>query len=62
LNYFNQNRLFVGVVYQFSKNFNTSLGYTNIFRGTNSVGHFMNTHAPTINISQKLDFRKKKGS
>jgi hypothetical protein len=61
LSYFNQNRLFLGLSLQFSKKLSASFGYTDIFRSTGTAGHYVNINAPTINLNQKLDFRKQKG-
>jgi hypothetical protein len=60
VSYFNQNRVFLGLTFQLSKGLSTSFGYTNIFRSTNTTGHYININAPTININQKLDLRKRK--
>jgi hypothetical protein len=60
VSYFNQNRLFIGFSFHINKSLSTSFGYTNIFRSTNTVGHYISIDAPTININQKLDFRKDK--
>ena len=60
VSYFNQNRLFLGVYFQLNKNFSASFGYTNIFRSTDIVGNYININAPTLNINQKMNFRKSK--
>lgn len=60
-NYFNQNRFFAGFSFQFKKGLSTSFGVTEIFRSTNTTGHFINISAPTININHKLNFRKDNG-
>jgi hypothetical protein len=60
LSYFNQNRVFVGILLTVHKNWNAAFGYTEIFRSTSEAGHYIKIHAPTININHKLDFSKNK--
>jgi hypothetical protein len=58
LNYFNQNRAFIGVSIPLSHSLSTSFGYTNIFRSTSTPMHYLDINAPTINVNHKIDFRK----
>jgi hypothetical protein len=58
VSYFNQNRAFIGMAMQFNKSLSASLGYTNIFRSTSTPLHYLDIGAPTLNINQKVDFRK----
>jgi len=60
LSYFNQNRMFLGLVLSLRNNWNASLGYTEIVRSTSDAGLYVKVHAPTITINHKLDFRKNK--
>jgi hypothetical protein len=59
VSYFNQNRAFLGLSLQMSKSLSASVGYTNIFRSTTTPLHYLDIDAPTININQKIDLRKK---
>jgi hypothetical protein len=59
-NYFDQNRLFGGVGYQFSKSFNAQLGYMNVFQQTAAGNKFFNTHALRLFLFHTFDLRKPK--
>ncbi|KAA3439818.1 DUF2490 domain-containing protein [Rufibacter hautae] len=59
-NYFDQNRLFGGVGYQFSKSFNAQLGYMNVFQQTAAGNQFFNTHTLRLFLFHTLDLRKPK--
>lgn len=59
-NYFDQNRFFVGVGYQFTKALNAHIGYLNVFLQRPTGNEFVNTHALRVFIFHNLDFRKEK--
>lgn len=58
-NYFDQNRAFVGVGYQFTSHLNAQLGYMNIFQQLPAGNKYINTHAIRLFIFHNFDFRKK---
>jgi hypothetical protein len=59
-NYFDQNRLFVGVAYQVNKSDNIQLGYMNVFQQLASGNRYRSTHAPRLFYFHNLDLRKGK--
>ncbi len=56
-NYFDQNRFFAGIGYQFTKTINAHLGYMNVFQQLPTAGQFANTHAIRLFIFQNIDLR-----
>ncbi|WP_207434267.1 DUF2490 domain-containing protein [Sabulibacter ruber] len=59
-NYFDQNRLFGGVGYQFSKGFNAQLGYMQVFQQTAAGNRYFKTHALRLFLFHNIDLRKPK--
>ncbi len=58
-NYFDQNRLFVGLGYPFRKNLNAQLGYMQVFQQLPAGNRFFNTHTLRLFVFHTLDFRNK---
>jgi hypothetical protein len=58
-NYFDQNRLFVGVGYQFTSHLNAHLGYMNVFQQLPAGNKYVNTDAIRLFVFHNLDFRSK---
>ncbi|MES2732291.1 MAG: DUF2490 domain-containing protein [Bacteroidota bacterium] len=58
-NYFDQNRLFVGLGYQFSKTLNAQLGYMNQFQQLPAGNQFANNHVMRLFFFHNLDLRSK---
>jgi hypothetical protein len=58
-NYFDQNRLFIGVGYQFTPKLNAHLGYLNVFQQSALGNTFVNTDAFRLFVFHNLDFRAK---
>lgn len=58
-NYFDQNRFFVGLGYQYSAHGNVQLGYMNLFQQEASGYEFINNHVIRLFITHNLDFSKK---
>ncbi|MBL7859360.1 MAG: DUF2490 domain-containing protein [Cyclobacteriaceae bacterium] len=58
-NYFDQNRAFVGLGYQFTQHLNAHLGYMYIFQQLPAGNEYINTHAIRLFVFHNLDFRKK---
>lgn len=56
-NYFDQNRLFAGLGYQFTKNLNAQLGYLQVFQQQPVGNKFFNTHALRLFLFHNLDLR-----
>lgn len=56
-NYFDQNRFFVGLGYQFTKNLNAHLGYLNVFQQLPTPGTFRHVDAIRLFVFHNLDFR-----
>jgi hypothetical protein len=56
-NYFDQNRLFIGMGYQFTKSLNTQLGYLNVFLERPTGTDFIRAHAIRLFVFHNLDFR-----
>jgi hypothetical protein len=59
-NYFDQNRLFLGVGYQFTSHLNAHIGYMNVFQQQPSGNHFVNINAIRLFVFHNLDFRRAK--
>ena len=58
-NYFDQNRFFLGLKYQFSKNSNIQAGYTNVFQQLAAGNKYRNINGARIFFFQNFDLRKK---
>ena len=59
-NYFDQNRLFGGIGYQFNKAWNAQLGYMNVFQQTATGNVFQNANCIRLYVYYNLDLRKDK--
>lgn len=59
-NYFDQNRFFAGVGYQFTKSLNAQIGYLNVFVAQPVPYTFTNAHAIRLFVFHNLDLRKEK--
>jgi hypothetical protein len=59
-NYFDQNRFFAGVGYQFTKSLNAQIGYLNVFVAQPVPYTFTNAHAIRLFLFHNLDLRKEK--
>jgi hypothetical protein len=57
-NYFDQNRFFAGVGYQFTKQLNAQIGYLNVFLQRASSNEFIHADAIRLFVFHNLDFRK----
>jgi hypothetical protein len=58
-NYFDQNRFFVGLGYQFSKTMNAQLTYMNLFQQLSAGNQFNNNHVLRLFLFHNLDLRRK---
>ncbi|QJW88662.1 DUF2490 domain-containing protein [Spirosoma taeanense] len=58
-NHFDQNRLFLGLVYPFSKQFRAQAGYQNVFQQEAIGNRFQNKHTLRVFLYHSLDLRKK---
>ncbi|MDO9376911.1 MAG: DUF2490 domain-containing protein [Ferruginibacter sp.] len=58
-NYFDQNRLFVGLKYQFTEQTNLQVGYMNLFQQLAAGNRYRNINAVRFFYFQNLDLRKK---
>lgn len=58
-NYFDQNRLFAGVGYQFTPQLNAQLGYLYVFQQMPASNTFVHTDAVRLFVFHNLDFRNK---
>ena len=56
-NYFDQNRLFIGVGYQFTKQLNAQVGYLNVFQQLPQNVTFRHIDALRLFVFHNLDFR-----
>ncbi|TXH26573.1 MAG: DUF2490 domain-containing protein [Cyclobacteriaceae bacterium] len=56
-NYFDQNRFFVGLGYQFTKNLNASVGYLNVFQQLPAASTFRHVDGIRIFVFHNLDLR-----
>jgi hypothetical protein len=57
-NYFDQNRLFAGIGYPFTKSLNAQIGYMQVFQQLPAGNRFFDTHALRLFIFHNLDLRK----
>lgn len=58
-NYFDQNRLFLGLGYQFNKAFSAQLGYMKVFQQLSHANSFRNIDAIRLFVFHNLDFRNR---
>jgi len=58
-NYFDQNRAFVGLGYQFTSHLNAQLGYMYIFQQLPAGNKYLNVNAIRLFVFHNLDLRKK---
>ena len=58
-NYFDQNRLFIGIGYQFTSQLNAQIGYLNVFQQMSQPYTFRNADAIRLFVFHNLDFRSK---
>ncbi|MEX2233979.1 MAG: DUF2490 domain-containing protein [Cyclobacteriaceae bacterium] len=56
-NYFDQNRLFAGLGYQFTAGLNTQLGYLYVFQQLPSGDHYVHINAIRLFVFHNLNFR-----
>ena len=59
-NYFDQNRSFAGLGYQFNRKTGAHLGYLFIFQQDDVANHYIHTHAIRLFFFHNLDFRNSK--
>ena len=57
-NYFDQNRFFLGLKYQFTKSSNIQAGYTNVFQQVAAGNKYRNINGARIFFFQNFDLRK----
>ena len=57
-NTFDQNRLFIGMGYQFSSRFNAQLGYMNVFQQNAAGNDYFSTNAIRLYMYHTVDLRK----
>ncbi len=57
-NTFDQNRLFVGLVYQFTKDSHLQMGYMNVFQQQTSGNTYRSLHCFRVFYSHNIDVRK----
>jgi long-subunit fatty acid transport protein len=57
-NYFDQNRLFAGVGYQFTRSLNAQVGYLYVFQQLPTPNQFVHINAVRLFIFHNLDLRK----
>jgi long-subunit fatty acid transport protein len=58
-NYFDQNRVYIGVGYAFSDDLSLQIGYSNIFQQKPVGNQFIVGHALRVSLYHSLDLRKK---
>jgi hypothetical protein len=58
-NYFDQNRLFLGLGYQFTPHLNAHLGYMYVFQQLPAAGNYVHINAVRLFVYQNFDLRKK---
>jgi hypothetical protein len=58
-NYFDQNRFFVGLGYQFTEHLNAQVGYLNVFQQLPAGNRYVHTDAVRLFVFHNLDFRAK---
>jgi hypothetical protein len=56
-NYFDQNRFFVGLGYQFTSHMNAQVGYLNVFQQLPASNKYVNTDAIRLFVFHNLDLR-----
>lgn len=56
-NYFDQNRFFAGIGYQFTPQLNAHLGHLFIFQHESTPGRYLHIHALRLFVIHNLDFR-----
>lgn len=61
-NYFDQNRMFVGLGYQFTSHLNAHLGYMNVFQQLPAGNSYVSTDAIRLFIFHNIDLRQKETS
>jgi hypothetical protein len=61
-NYFDQNRLFAGIGYQFTNPLNAQVGYMYLFQQLASGNTYVHDHVIRLFIFHNLDFRQKEDS
>lgn len=59
-NVFDQNRLFVGLAYNFDSHSSLQVGYMNIYQQLGAGDKFKNMNALRVFLGQNLDFNKTK--
>ncbi|KAJ1518410.1 hypothetical protein HMI54_000938, partial [Coelomomyces lativittatus] len=59
-NYFDQNRFFAGVGYQFTLQLNAQIGYMNVFQQQPSGNQYVSINAIRLFVFHNLDLRKEK--
>ncbi|MFZ9661230.1 MAG: DUF2490 domain-containing protein, partial [Chitinophagaceae bacterium] len=59
LNYFDQNRFFIGLAYHFNENNNLQFGYLNVFQQFPNGYKLVETNAIKLTFNQIIDLRKK---
>lgn len=59
LNYFDQNRFFIGLAYHLNENNNLHLGYLNVFQQFPNGSRLVETNSIKIVFNQVIDLRKK---
>lgn len=57
-NYFDQNRLFAGLGFQFTEALNAQLGYMRVFQQQPAGNRFFDTHALRLFVFHSLDMRR----
>ncbi|MGV3504491.1 MAG: DUF2490 domain-containing protein [Adhaeribacter sp.] len=57
-NYFDQNRLFAGLGFQFTKTLQAQLGYMRVFQQLPAGNRFFDTHALRLFVFHNLDLRR----
>lgn len=57
-NYFDQNRAFLGVGYQFTSHLNAHLGYMNVFQQLPAGNRYVNINAIRLFVFHNIDLRK----
>ena len=58
-NTFDQNRLFIGMGYQFNSNLNAQLGYMNVFQQNGSGNDYFSSHTIRLYVYHSVDLRSK---
>lgn len=58
-NYFDQNRVFAGIGYQFTSSLNASIGYLNVFQQLPAGDRYVNSHAARLFVFHTIDWRSR---